>query len=794
MSKILSKEDIYEEKNEEPIDEIVKDIITIKSKKLKSFFDYEYLEGMDKNELKTVLIKTNILIFIDEYKFNQMNSCCGCTCKYLLKKRLLKNKIFPGCIFLSYDFKVDFQEYFMKKRNCINIYFDEGVINKNIIYKKMEIKNNILFIPIEKYKSKLIEYKLRSFCQIMEELGAKNIEIEFINKKLSEKKNNINNILKLDIITSKLGFNKHNIENNSKDIKYNLIYPNFNTIILNEDIIKKNIKEKKYIINENNYYSNLELQYIISARCNHYIEKYSTTFSIDNNILIDNKLYLKLKKYNIGNNLEYNYSNYSKNYFYIFTNITFSTKNDIIDNICSSNLNYNENGFNYLINTLSEDKFEEKGIFKIIDFIENYINNLNRENEKYKKLNKIIKIIKNECSLNEFSILLLNYFTINSQWCHFKNFIDLLLNNTISYDKIGYLMIYYNDKINYKNKIEKIIKFIYKNCFNYYGNNITKKFWSMLRYNDSNFEYYLRLKLDIEYNLLKKYNWTSIRKILHDINNYKIIEKDITNKNLIFDYLLNNINLGYSYYEFYENMIPFILKIYYEYINKNNIKELITNKYLDLIITDSFSYESFKFNNITNYNLLENYIIQKIQKIVNSYYFINDLKNKINCIDNDFKKYILNKKYMKKYKYIDKKLQLIFHDTNYLNKIDRFNIFIKKYTNFDDSKEVILKKFIKKIFIYNEKLDINNIPLDNFGFKLLKYKYLYGDEIIEIKNTIIPYLKRIIKKLIIDSTENNSYNYEIIIEKLNNLNINNFKIITTYDKILLYCKDLIKNK
>ena len=121
MSKILSKEDIYEEKNEEPIDEIVKDIITIKSKKLKSFFDYEYLEGMDKNELKTVLIKTNILIFIDEYKFNQMNSCCGCTCKYLLKKRLLKNKIFPGCIFLSYDFKVDFQEYFMKKRNCINI-------------------------------------------------------------------------------------------------------------------------------------------------------------------------------------------------------------------------------------------------------------------------------------------------------------------------------------------------------------------------------------------------------------------------------------------------------------------------------------------------------------------------------------------------------------------------------------------------------------------------------------------------------------------------------------------------
>ena len=357
-------------------------------------------------------------------------------------------------------------------------------------------------------------------------------------------------------------------------------------------------------------------------------------------------------------------------------------------------------------------------------------------------------------------------------------------------------MIHYDSKINCKNKIEKIIKFIYKNCFNYYGNNITKKFWSMLRYNDNNFEYYLKLKIDLKYNLLKKYNWTGIRKILYDINEYKIIEKDMTNKYQIFDYLLNNLNLGYSYYEFYENMIPFILKTYYDYINKNNIKILITNKYLDLILVDSFSYESFKFNNITNYNLLQEYIIQKIKKIINAYYFINDLKNKIKCIDYDFKKYILSKNYMKKYKYIDKKLQLIFHDTNFFNKIDRFNIFIKKCSNINDSKEDILKNFIKKIFIYNEKLDINNIPLDYFGFKLLKYKYLYGDEIIEIKNTIIPYLKRIIKKLIKNSTKYNN-DYETIIEKLNyhldNLDIYNFKKITSYNKILKYCKDLIKN-
>ena len=58
--------------------------------------------------------------------------------------------------------------------------FNEGEIIKNCLYKKMEITDTIMFIPIELYNLKQTEYKLRGFCQIVEELGAKNIEIIFL--------------------------------------------------------------------------------------------------------------------------------------------------------------------------------------------------------------------------------------------------------------------------------------------------------------------------------------------------------------------------------------------------------------------------------------------------------------------------------------------------------------------------------------------------------------------------------------------------------------------------------------
>ena len=43
-------------------------------------------------------------------------------------------------------------------------------MKKNCVYKKMEIMDKMLFVPISRYQIKQTEYKIRGFCQIAEEL------------------------------------------------------------------------------------------------------------------------------------------------------------------------------------------------------------------------------------------------------------------------------------------------------------------------------------------------------------------------------------------------------------------------------------------------------------------------------------------------------------------------------------------------------------------------------------------------------------------------------------------------
>ena len=77
----------------------------------------------------------------------------------------------------------------------------------------------------------------------MEELGAKEIQIEFLNNK-SKKKFNLLNNLNFQFLAINLGFSKKESKDSQENIKYILNYPESNTIILNEDLIKENIKIK----------------------------------------------------------------------------------------------------------------------------------------------------------------------------------------------------------------------------------------------------------------------------------------------------------------------------------------------------------------------------------------------------------------------------------------------------------------------------------------------------------------------------------------------------------------------
>ena len=137
-----------------------------------------------------------------------------------------------------------------ENESCYAICFEEGEIFKNKIYKKIEITNKILFVPIDKYQLKITEYRIRGFCQIMEELGAKQIEIDFINNKKKSASTKVEG--DIDAFAGSMGFSVKTQQSEENKMTYVLTYPSSNTMILDLKKIRKKIKKKKYIISEAN--------------------------------------------------------------------------------------------------------------------------------------------------------------------------------------------------------------------------------------------------------------------------------------------------------------------------------------------------------------------------------------------------------------------------------------------------------------------------------------------------------------------------------------------------------------
>ena len=812
----------YNSEENNKLDKIIKSRHK-KNKNTTEFIDNEKINNLKFSELYNALVNTQMIIFVDDYKLSRVKKCS--LCKYIFKKNLIDEN-FPGCIFLPFDYKQtllrclndinqkiikselnrsDLKNSYNEKYYCIC--FDEGEISKNIIYKKLEIRNKLLFIPIEKYKLKLTEYKIRGFCQIMEELGARSIDIYFSNKNHNVNNNSFNTNTNLGTLIGNLGFSLNRDTQDSENRKYRLSYPSFNTINLNENHIRKKIKKKEFIISENKYNSDLELQYIISSRCRHFITNYSTSFTLDTSSSIDKKLSAKLQRYKIGSSSKYLKKKYNSNQIIIKTDVLFSNELTIKDNLLGSCVSFDYVGFNFLMNSLKEENFRDKGIFKIMDFIEYYCSRyLKKLNDKsrFTKINNILIKIKNNFTMNEYADMLLNYFNINSEWKHFKYFIDLLSYNTISYDKLGYLILTENQNLNKEKKIINLINYLHENCIlrdkKDPSLNLQLKFWKMLNPIDKKLKYLFNEKIENEYNLLGDFNWFGLNKLINDIKNYQIIKKDDSDE-IIFDKLYKNINLGYKYYEFYVNMLPFIKKIcailHFRSSNKKKDKQTLEDKvnnnndkqYFNSSLINSINYESFITNGINNYSKLEEYLKIKLYKLYLADDLINEFLNLINKCDstessesneknmsdirliNDIYKFILTSKiFKKKYRYYYKKIKVIFE--NYDLNSDKLRNNILSYYMISDikisSEKDRIKSFVNRIFCYNEKLKIFNIPVNHLGFQLVYKRIKNGDKQIEYENTILIFTKRMMKRLINLLYESNNTKYKksiLFIEK-----------------------------
>lgn len=724
-----------------------------------AFFSTNELKIKKFDEIYLLLSKCNMLIFVDDKKMKKVrnNSCLS-----RKKKLSLTQEDFDGCTFFGFaysKFLLELMSVYINKKQeaetnnieicqdqqlCNEIIFDENVILKNSIYKKLEIQNKILFIPIKKYKLKYTEYKLRGFCQIAEELGAKNIEIKF--QKVNSKSSSVNTktaITAEQIIAGNLGFGTKDDSSDKENRNYTLDYPSSNTINLNEEAIKSKIHNKQLIVNEIMFNSNLELQYLIAARCRHYITKYSAVFTLDTSQSIDKKLISKFKTHGIELDLEYNISSSFNDSISIVTDVTFSNDEDNKENLNGCKVNLDETGFNFLIKSLSDENFKTCGIYKIIDFINYYIDkNLVKYNRlDYNNVKKIQNKINENLILSEYAEILTDYFDNKSQWLHLVNFIDLLRFKTKSYDKLGYLIMV--NKI-YQTDCEKLttmLKFIQEYCTK---NGLENKYWKMLQpYNKKTF-YYLKEKVTKDYNFLNEFNWFDFKSFIECIKNYNYdIEGngETNNEENYFSYLIENMNLGFSYWEYHTHFLQYIKRKYHSLHYKNNTnKEINLNlEFFDII----FNYESFKISKILTVKKLEEFIKKKIEKIILGKK-LRDIFMKLIDINEKNNITILIKLYdyfytedfdRDNFGYFRKKLNIILGDSSSERMIALFKDETTTLTP-----EGLIKLFIDKLLLYNDKLEVRNIPKNNLGFDHILVKFNNGIKEQEFQKTIKPFI------------------------------------------------------
>ena len=754
-----------------------------------SFYNLESLKIKCFNDIYTILNRCNMIIFVDNKKLqkNKKNSC------FFRKKKInILEENFDSCTFFSYEFSRHLLNYIFIFNNkihdselnnteicqdnelCNQILFDNNLILKNNIYKKLEIQNKILFIPINKYKVKYTEYKIRGFCQIAEELGAKNILIKFHKTNTKLNKTTIkSNISTEQMLAGNLGFAIKTTENDDENRSYTLDYPSNNTINLNEELIKYKIRKKKLIINDNMFNSNLELQYLISARCRHYITKYSAVFTFDSKHTLDFSLVNKFKIYGINLDLDYSNKSNSNDFVSIITDVTFSDINDNIGNLSGCKVNLDETGFNFLIQSLKDADFPLFGIYKIIDFIEMYIEKiLIKYNNDYNIVKTIQKSIEENITLEEYAKILSTYFNKKSQWVHLINFINLLRFKTNSYDKLGYLIIVNKIYDSEEDKLWTIVNFIQQFCTK---ENIENKFWKMLQPFNKKIIYYLKTKLLVEYNFLNEFNWFNFLKFIECLKNYNDnISLVNNNEEDYFSLLIRNMNLGYKYWEYYNNILPYVKQKYFSLFYKEDLENINTQ-----FFNYYFNFETFNLYKIDSIKKLEEFIKNKVYKISKSTKLKqillklfdennNNMSNLLKIYD-----YFNSKDFNSEFKYFKKKLNEILDDNSSESIVSLF----KDETKNIDFKTLI-KLFINKLLVYNEKINMQTLPINNLGFNKIYNNFKYGIKLNEFNKNIILFIK-MLKSNIINKIETTT---SITLEYFNE-NINN------YYSLLIYLKE-----
>ena len=221
-------------------------------------------ESMSSETLYNYLISSYTIIFLENDKIRKMKKNKTNFCNFSRKPNFsegctvfpieLKNRIIDYIAKLNKLIKFYYDKNLRIKdsngNDCYSICFEQGDIINKKLYKKIVVSNKILYCPSELYQLKMTEYKIRGFCQIMEEMGAELIDIKFVNNNetTTEKNIKVNTNTGMSAFAGSLGFVSTDQKKSNDEMSYQLNYNNNNAIILDIKKIENNIKRKKYIV------------------------------------------------------------------------------------------------------------------------------------------------------------------------------------------------------------------------------------------------------------------------------------------------------------------------------------------------------------------------------------------------------------------------------------------------------------------------------------------------------------------------------------------------------------------
>jgi len=705
-------------------------------------YEYNYLFESDDVSILDIIniLYSDYTIFLTGKFFNN-NTC------FNFKKNLLKYFKKYNIVYLNYQYKnkiinlINLLNIFIKnsdnetKNNFIyeffnhnkdnnsfdltkkikQIYFLENNYEPNVLYKKIQFSNQEIFIPFDSYILKKMEYKLRTFCQIAEKLGAEKIIIEYISSIYENNNPNID----IDLISSAIGTKVNTLKDNNEKIQIIFEYPNNSDINLNKFfIIDSILNENEFLITKEEFESELELKFLIDARCINFIQKYNTNFIINHINKIEQKIFMKANDYglDIGN------LSLKNNYINISISIDFIQIHNNMDIIDGTNIHVLREGFTNLSNIIKKN---EKYIY-ILRFLQSHLYAIAKKwislNYHYDSIEFINNIYHHIIDLNfkedEICSIIRNFFKNNLTWYNFKKFRDIiLLGSDDHFEKLYFITFQYHDILNNKkyimNDVNKYIdNIIDNNINNMFNVKITQK---DIKNND--------IDLDIDNNdenfLSNKYNYNVIELISTNIDH-----------SIIIDFLNNNKTI--------------IKKILYE------------------------SYEkSFKFINGLSDNMTN---IEKLNIVINNiidYYFNNDIKNlqsKLNTLTYSVNKdSIFNIKKLFLDKIVNEISIEIIKNLNIINTSPNINIpenneketlhiriqkiflkFLIKFFDFENKTQKIINKLdLEENYTHNDILDSklllpflnDHISINKTYKNYNRYKLFYTwDDFNNIKN------------------------------------------------------------